>query len=169
MLSLVLENISNDKNTLSTCMRVSSEWNAITAPILYRTVRITYSDSRKRLDPFNLPSVMKDGDTRLSETKIQNVAHIRHLIFHDYGEDGHPRCNGLISDDRYPELSLSSIRLDYNQEEEDDMLAPHWIGGCACCEKIDAEKVVVFDISPILAINPMKTCQKIGLGLQPEP
>ena len=75
----ILENLKDDKHSLAQCMRVSSTFNSISAPVLYQTIVLPPSNMR----PYGTIRGRQLPD-RLSSTKAANLELIKHVFVNQH-------------------------------------------------------------------------------------
>jgi hypothetical protein len=127
VLHSILGTLSDDKHTLAQCMRVSSTFNALAAPLLYRSV-IIKSDNKAYIPP----PPMSTEVIRLSPDRASLQHHVReiHWAYH-----GKTQCR-LVPRERY-RVSLLSITSDLNETQWVDL------NQCYCIEEISPRKLVI--------------------------
>lgn len=135
----IFQQLADDKNTLSTCMRVSSTINYMVAPILYGSIKLTGSTGiyRNTTAAYQKTHAGQDDvlPIRKSQTKAQNFAFIKSVeYFH--------RPESSCLDSRRPRkrtsISLLQLTVDpYNTTAHNGWRA------CACTHDILPHKLVL--------------------------
>lgn len=121
-------------------------------------------------NPFHIPDRKARLAPSKAETKEQNLAHVRH-VFLDAHEDREYEARMLrLLAESSGKLAVSSVRFEYDLDEEEIEEPPHWIsfdtrngqfgnwGGnldCWATRLFSPDKVVAYGIAPWFALAPM--------------
>jgi len=76
--------LQRDTATLISCMRVSPDFNAVSAPYLYQT-----SVMSETSNPFYHPNTISESQTRMTMPKHRHFRHVKHAIIKEHGEGAH--------------------------------------------------------------------------------
>lgn len=106
----IIRHARDDLDTLAACMRVSSSFNHIAVPHLYRNGLVL-----KHHNPFSITS--SSLETRLSADKATNLKRIRTVTVREHSAK---RCPELHRDSRFREHCLRAIRIDHDGYPDDD-------------------------------------------------
>lgn len=141
-------------------MRVCGAWNHLTAPILYKSVRLSFENEyaeppREYSNPFTCPQrPAKLLKNTKGETKKQNVSHNRHL-FIDEHEDEQDCADSLVRGRDMPLPKVSSVRLEFAMDEDEPTEMPAW-DDCDAINRVKPDKLVLFNVAPIMIEAPQR-------------
>ena len=89
----IIAHLGNDKHSLSQCMRISTTFNSLAAPFLYRSIKI----GRTTKNFFAIPKMTKDQlALRQSPAKAINMTHVEEIEY-----EGHARTFCLTKADAW--------------------------------------------------------------------
>jgi hypothetical protein len=127
----ILHHLADDKHTLAQCMRVSSSFNSLVAPKLYRSVTLSGSTGLfKHLSPpWYAPP-------RKTQTKKWNMAYITEV---EYEYHGAAECSDRQS--RHATLSTPVLRIKKPHIRAGSR-AEFWSDACSCPRAFISQKAV---------------------------
>jgi len=131
VLDNILSRISNDKHTLAQCMRVPSTFNALAAPLLYRSIKI---DNTVKFF-FAAPRQSEEfAKTRKTADKAFNLGYVKELEYKTHAKKGCTPSARLKKWDRLV-LRVPILEVNYRTAEEECPL-------CDCLRFISPRKLV---------------------------
>jgi hypothetical protein len=143
ILRMILNHLNHHGPTLASCMRVSNEFNAITAPILYRSISIGRNTDNLL---YSAPGI--EGRPRKSVDKGTCLAYVKELEIFAHTEE---ECPSTIFDPRGIQILRISLPLPDGRHSFDlrsttDHLA---YGGRSCpmASSIHPSKIIIFNTS----------------------
>lgn len=98
----ILASLKDDKSTLAKCMRVSTTFNCLAAPILYKTIRL----GKDEPDCHPLVRHQREGPLDGSLSESDNLRHVKHLVVTQH--QSYP-CHGAVATCHSPFAVLIKI------------------------------------------------------------
>lgn len=133
----ILHQLSDDKHTLSRCMRVSSTINSMVAPILYQSITLTGSTGifdhttasyrKTNAEYSNIP-------LRISQTKTHNLTLVINV---DYEHHAESYCS-----EHWHSAKLSVSHMRVMIDPLDPRLDQRW-SPCTCIHRIKPDKLIL--------------------------